>query len=44
MEAIIFSCILMFFVIFIFLIGQIKDQINEDNTNTETMSESSQSS
>ena len=44
MEAIIFSCILMFFVIFIFLIGQIKDQINEDSTNTETMSESSQSS
>ena len=44
MEAIIFSCILMFFVIFIFLIGQIKDQINEDSTDTETMSESSQSS
>ena len=44
MEAIIFSCILMFVVIFIFLIGHIKDQINEDSTNTETMSESSQSS
>ena len=44
MEAIIFSCILMFVVIFIFLIGQIKNQINEDSTNTETMSESSQSS
>ena len=43
MEAIIFSCILMFVVIFIFLIGQIKSQINEDSTNTETMSESSQS-
>ena len=45
MEAIIFTCILIFIVIFIFIIGVVKSNpINEDSTDTEIMSESSQSS
>ena len=45
MEAIIFTCMLILVVILIFIIGVVKNNpLNEDSTDTETMSESSQSS